>query len=440
MKYDTRALLGGFVIVLAIVLVIFSSLGEVKGSDAAAIWLAGRAFAAGQFDQIYVAGSGLFAMVPPSGWGAQLEALGAVDRPVYPFVYPPLWAWFAAHVLPSDLEVFGGLLQVVNVTCLLAMVWLSLRICGRGMSLVSGGSIAFGIVVAIPMALAVVEMQPQIFVSFLVLFALERHLFGADKTAGAMLALAAAIKLYPLLFVLMLAARRSWSGVTSFLVAGLGLGLLSIAVAGWPLHQTFLLAIGEISDTVLLTGASPNLNASLANLFFLDEMTFQVANVAGATDKYPKSMGWYFMARPPIWAALQGGALLLALGACFWLVSRIKPNEGSDIYRRERVAAGWAVLSVVLVLFAPLSWFYYHLVVIFLQPLFFPHMSLRAAFLICVTTAILMSPLVFGLTSGVFPMVYFGTLAGGIWLIAFLRVSWGPRAALKSFPAAHSST
>ncbi len=446
MLQSRLARLGAVFLVAAIVVVLLTGQGAVKGADATAIWLAGRAFAEGQFDQIYNVDRGLFTMTPPSGWAARLAEQGISDQAVYPFVYPPLWAWFAAHVLPGDLMAYLSALQVVNAACLMFMAGISWRICGRGLTPLSGVAIAVGIMISLPISLGVVEIQPQIFVSLVILLALERHLSGADKTSGALLALAAAIKLYPALFAFLLLARRRWSGVASFVVIGGALGLSSIAVAGWPLHEQFLQAVGGISDTVLLTGASPNFNAAIANLFFMDQMSLQ-APIVVASDltkngtQSGDAVGWYLMARPAVWAVLQNLALLGLLGNSMWLVARAEtaPITPDSPEVGERVVAVWAAFSVGLVLIAPLSWFYYYIMTIFLQPVLFRGLPSRWAFAATLIPAFLMSPLVYGITGERYSMVNFGVLAGLIWMLAFLRVCWPTLSLPRSARAARSS-
>lgn len=153
MLQSGSARLGAVFLVAAIVVVLLTGQGEVKGADATAIWLAGRAFAEGQFDQIYNVGHGVFTMTPPSGWAGRLAEQGISDQAVYPFVYPPLWAWFAAYVLPEDLRAYLSVLHVVNAACLVLMAGISWRICGRYLTPLSGVAIAIGIMIFLPISL-----------------------------------------------------------------------------------------------------------------------------------------------------------------------------------------------------------------------------------------------------------------------------------------------
>ena len=62
-----------------------------SSTDLLAIWLSGLEFGLGNFDRIYPQSGGLFTMQPPDSWLTLARAVGH-DGPVYPYIYPPLWA------------------------------------------------------------------------------------------------------------------------------------------------------------------------------------------------------------------------------------------------------------------------------------------------------------------------------------------------------------
>ncbi len=62
-----------------------------SSADLVAVWLSGLEFGQGHFDRIYPRSGGLFTMQPPDGWLELARAVGH-DGPVYPYIYPPLWA------------------------------------------------------------------------------------------------------------------------------------------------------------------------------------------------------------------------------------------------------------------------------------------------------------------------------------------------------------
>jgi len=100
----------------------------------------------------------------------------------------------------------------------------------------------------------------------------ERHRAGAPLTAGAVIALAASIKLYPALLALPFLASGNRRAFGSFVVIGASLGGLSIALAGWPLHSLFLAEVGRISGTVMSTIHTYSFDAIIGQMFFADQM------------------------------------------------------------------------------------------------------------------------------------------------------------------------
>jgi hypothetical protein len=64
-----------------------------------------------------------------------------------------------------------------------------------------------------------------------------------EATAGVAIALAALLKVYPLVLLLPLAARRAWRGIGAGLATLVGVTLFSIWRVGWHIHLVYLLKI-----------------------------------------------------------------------------------------------------------------------------------------------------------------------------------------------------
>ena len=58
--------------------------------------------------------------------------------------------------------------------------------------------------------------------------------------SGALIAIAAACKIFPVLLVVLFLQRRNWRAVASFAVTGIGAAALSITVFGWSVNRTYL--------------------------------------------------------------------------------------------------------------------------------------------------------------------------------------------------------
>jgi hypothetical protein len=80
--------------------------------------------------------------------------------------------------------------------------------------------------------------------------------------SGALIAVAAACKIFPVLLVVLFLRRRNWGAVASFAVTGIGTAALSIAVFGWSVNRTYLYQIlpwalhGEAMEPYIPSGAS----------------------------------------------------------------------------------------------------------------------------------------------------------------------------------------
>ena len=109
--------------------------------------------------------------------------------------------------------------------------------------------------------------QTNLLLAVLVLTALACWMRGRDLAAGALLAVAAVVKPYAVLFLPYLIARRKWNGAVSFAVVLLGALALPAVTYGWS---------GNLSQlyewwVVVTTSTAPNLtnqdNISIAGMY-----------------------------------------------------------------------------------------------------------------------------------------------------------------------------
>lgn len=330
--------------------------GPDGSSDLLALWLAGVEVAGGNPAGIYPAVADLFLIRPPENWEALAQAADHAG-PVYPYIYPPIWAYLVAPLTDlMSFRTFAAFFGGANVMFMGLLSWLAWRACGRPMSalrfIVLGQIVLYGSLIG---ALAVFEDQPQIFVSLLIVLTIERSQAGAPVAAGAALALAAAIKLSPaMLIVPLLVLPGGLSAGAAFAAVGAGLGLASIGVAGWPLHAQFLDLIGTISHTAIGIGASFGLDRVLAESFAMNA-AIPVEAMTTGTDR---TIGWLVFPKSQVWALAGQAALLVALTVFTILIRK------ADVQRRA--AALWPAGLIVLTLIAPVAWMHY-----FIAPLAF---------------------------------------------------------------------
>lgn len=352
------------VFVLLFALVTALMMGAIGGADFLALWMAGEAVANGTPALIYPPDTTVFTMTPPPEWRQVLTARGHTD-PVYPYIYAPIWAWLMAPVTQlTSFETANLVVRGVNGALLAGALLAARTLATPGASLglwLGAGAAIF--LISTAGSVALVQNQPQILVAFLTVLAIERAERGAPVLGGLLLALAAALKLYPALLALLWLARGQNRAFMVFVVAGGALAGLSVLLAGWPLHARFLELISIISNSVLSTPLSHTIDAPLALALWPQAFDF-------ITDPaQPGDSGWLVMQKPAAFA-LFGKALQLATLAGLALMGR----------RGMAASAFWPLAMTLLSLTAPLAWSYHYLAPLAFAPalLIVPDRFLRA--------------------------------------------------------------
>ncbi len=98
---------------------------------------------------------------------------------------------------------------------------------------------------------------------------------GHDRAAGALLAVAAAVKLTPAILLAWFVVQRRWSALGAFALAGLALGAVSLAGAGLQAHIDYLGVIGQ-------TGSVGTTQFSMAGLLRVAGLPPEIARWAPA--------------------------------------------------------------------------------------------------------------------------------------------------------------
>lgn len=339
----------GVVVLIFLALLVAEVHSVPQSSDLLATWAAGHYFSTGQFDLIYVAAQDVFTMQVHEEWTAQIRATTDYQGPVYPFLYPPIWAWAAGWVSDVPFAQIESVARVVNLGLLFGCIYLGWRIT-RPFLLLPAYAIVGGLLLGLTNVgvIAVFENQPQTLVSFLILLSLERVRAKSPGLAGAALALAAAIKLYPALFVLFFLATKQFRAAAAFAVIGGALGLLSIALAGWPLHADFLDNTRSVGSTALVLGPNYSIHSVLAQVFLSDDLT-RVA--ASSSADVPRARSWLVAPYPAAWALLTIATPLLVTG----LLARAFSRAGSERQFQQLWPAALLLVPITL----PVSWAYY---------------------------------------------------------------------------------
>ncbi|MBS0572747.1 MAG: DUF2029 domain-containing protein [Proteobacteria bacterium] len=402
-------------------------LGHLWGTwpyDLAAVYIAGHFWDAGQLSLVYAAPPHFFGGPAPE-WAATIDTLGGAGEGAFPYVYPPLWAALMAPLTRvMSAHSFFNLAYLVQLPLLAACIPLARRIAGRpvaawiwaltGILLLQGTT---------PFYAATNQNQPSILVTFLVLLAAERSLAASPRAAGLALALAAALKITPVVFVLLFVLRRDWRALGWCLLCGAAFLVANLWLAGPAANRAYLAALGATGGASLVSAI--NISAKALIDFWISLAT---STLVYATDNM------YIVELPAGLRRLSSLASLV-LGAGLAVHGLIAARA---LPERARMVASLLTLSVVLFLFGPLGWLHYYLLPLALLPglLAFapPRKALAAALPAVIGANIVSFPLLLDLS----PAWSVAISAAG-WiasLLAIARLSRGattPGAAVQPF-------
>lgn len=82
--------------------------------------------------------------------------------------------------------------------------------------------------------------QFYVFLLLMIVAACWAYIRGYQAVAGILVAIAAACKIFPILFFVFFLQRRNWRALTWGLIAGAAAVCISVAVFGWNVHRTYL--------------------------------------------------------------------------------------------------------------------------------------------------------------------------------------------------------
>lgn len=314
---------------------------EGTSGDLRAFWLAGQFLAAGDPGSVYPPPAPLYTLDVPPAWIGTGD-----DRTLYPFIYPPIWAVLSGWIGGlTSFETFATVLHKINACTLVGTVALAWRATGERLGfpvfLLLGSAMLAASFVG---ALGLMENQPQILVSFLLVLALERSRSGHAVAAGLALALAASIKGYPAVFVLLWIATGHRREALAFTGFGAVMAGVSVAIAGWPLHAAFLAQLATISNTILLTPVSYGIAPFLTQVFAPEILTLSETAHGPA----------YRVGAMPTAFGLLGKAALLGAVAGIAMAMRRTDAETRD-------AMLWPLALVTVSLLSPLAWSYHYI-------------------------------------------------------------------------------
>ncbi|MEX5727559.1 alpha-1,2-mannosyltransferase [Rhodovulum iodosum] len=351
---DQRDRLAAAFILAAWAVLAIQASWNIWGLDLSAVYFAAWFQGAGLPGQVYAAPPGILVGDMPPLWAQAVADMGHPDELAVPYVYPPLWAVLLAplaHAVGPQ-SFFNGA-QVLNIAAMAASVALAARIMRPvwlprwGWALISVAMLQTSFISGYAISLN----QPQILVSFLVLLSMERLLAGRAGLAGAVLGLAAALKLAPAVFALVFLISGSRRALAGFAVSLAGLAALSLALVPDGLHAEFAERLSQISGAV----------APAVTNFSLEVFLIKTSQLIGGG--LPElAVGKQDLIAEPLWVGLAVKAVLAAGLAYLLFVGRALP-PGPDRVRLPVLA-----LCLLAPLCAPLAWAHYYLTALFLMP------------------------------------------------------------------------
>ncbi|MEY8118291.1 glycosyltransferase family 87 protein [Falsihalocynthiibacter sp. BN13B15] len=361
-------------------------------ADFQALWVAGEFYQAGAFDQIYPPDTEYFTSKPSPEWIAHIAAQGQTT-PIYSYIYPPIWAaLFAKLTTLTTFHTLSTIAGVINPILLGGMAFLAWRFCClAGMKGIRAPVyVALVMIILMTTTLGTIGLfqnQVQILVSFLILLGLERERANAPIIGGFAMGLAAAIKLYPVFFAIFWLAQGKNRAAASFIIGGGAIGLLSIFISGWPLHEVFLEQVRVISNGVFLNKTNYALETSIANVFFQEQLVFSTsaASELDADALNGIQIGQLAMAKPAIWMILS--QLVILLSAITLALVAYKTRDRNPL-------ALWPFALTLVSLMSPLAWGYHFLPAASFAPAILAFLGFRVGLR---TLAICFIPLAMGL-------------------------------------------
>ncbi|MDA5092516.1 glycosyltransferase family 87 protein [Aliiroseovarius sp. KMU-50] len=327
--------------------------------DLTAVYFAAHFFQSGQMDLVYGPVDSFLWVHNPAEWEALAIAFGGHPQQIMPYVYPPLWAGLLAPLTPilEYLE-FAKIILVLNVLGLVACALMIWDWTSRGLRTSQTGGPGFmlysliaaaGLLLTAAPQILLLYGQPHVLVTLLTVAAFWCVTREYRMLGGALLAAAAAVKMMPLLFVVLFVMDRNWRSVAGFVLTGVALALLSVAVAGWPLHQAFLTKLYHANAGLLVSQLNVTLELGLYHIrgLFLGNLDLLMAS----PELEPR----------PVWIGWAGKLTLVVGTLMIWRLPRHLPEH-------PRLFLRFLAMSLLLILAAPLSWSHYMILPLILLP------------------------------------------------------------------------
>ncbi|MEG9438191.1 DUF2029 domain-containing protein [Edaphobacter sp. HDX4] len=274
-------------------------------------------------------------------WLQRIKDYWGLDQPLVGFA--GLTPWSALPIVP--LSIFSALTaKRIWILINLAILASSVELLHRSTALGRRRIWLVALLAVLPLRTSFLYGQMHLLVLFLMVLAYVFHRRGRAVWCGVCIALAGALKIYPLLFVLFFLWKRQWHTAAATMIAA---GILVFAAGGtmgWGLLHTYMFEIlprsvqGEMLDPYNLHAASA---AAVFHRLFLFEPSLNPAPALASSTLYAVLY--------PLWEAL----------VLFPLFALIRPLSGPLGEQAE-----WAAFTFALLLLSPVPSSYHFVVMI----------------------------------------------------------------------------
>lgn len=369
--------------------------------DFNALYFAGHFLAQGRPDLVYAVDLNTFPLPNHPEWFAQNDRWDCEHFCAYPFIYPPIWATLMAPLTSAlDLFTLSNIALLVQIPLLSLCPLLAWRLWRPEMSLAQWTFRCLVLTtLCTPGTTSLVNNQPQLFITFLMLLAFERAAHGRPFLGGMALGLAATIKIFPVVFALIWLREGNWRAIAGATVLGAAILVLNFVIADPALNKSFIEQAGILSGGVFPSNRNYSLTSVLG---WLD---------AAAADPRRPVVNAY--AR-----FVNLGLLLLGLALLIWRARR----ADAQWRRRFMLPAIAALLTVA----GPLGWPYYLFLALFALQLLPEHFGRNGTALMVGLIALIFVPA--QILLGPFTAAALGA-SGAVFAIgAFLALTLAPTA------------